>query len=995
MTEPVHFVTTTAIRQAVSGRETDILDAIGVNWRDGRPHINCPYRDHADENASWRWDSKRAKAQCTCSNGESIFDVVTKVLGGDFETAKIRVAELLRRHDLIRTKGGNADNGRRYQATDAASLLGAAAEWRDDTLPRAYLARRLGVSMDAVPIPRTPMIGLKSLSYYDSPPQGSKAKPKLVGEFPCAVFGTVAADGGVHAHRIYLAPTGAGKADLGIGPDGRPRSAKKSAKLVDDNNVAGRSVLWGDPGRASHLVVAEGIETGAAVALAFAVEIEAGEIAVTAAISASGVEAFQPYPATQRVTIAADRDEGPKANGRPVSQRGERAARTFGVKHHARILVGIAMPGTHGESVDWLNVLVRDCIDAVRKGVMAAIPFAPTSAELNAAALGQSRATELQVIGAKYPLPAMDTLTLAYQHTANGKIMVHKVVGSTANPDTGQNDRETIPIATPFGVSARLRHIDQNNAYGLRAVVQDMNGESRAVDFDRATLARVGAADIRAALFAAGLRTEDDGEMIVVQCLKAADPEQEIIIVQRPGWHEMSGCRGLIFISPGGSVIGAPDNLSLELAATVRMSPDVASSGTMEGWRQAVEAAVTCSGCEHWTLGTLSGFAGPLVALTGLDTCGNNLSGMTSSGKSTAQRLAVSAWSTPDIRRPGLFQSARSTDNAVEALAQRGDGTILALDELAHVSGRAAGRMIYTIAGGVGKKRMTADAQIRTAYIWTTFAVLSGESSLEEKIQGDDGEWQAGMAVRIVDIDVTGVNRNVDRAMLESIRQIDQHFGHAGPAFVKALIEHGMHCQADELRDRIFKAASMLAGNGATDSALNRAALPLATLLIAGELAKEFDIVPALTLVEGAVAWGWNRFHRSSDAAALDPDALVLGSIRGWIAERWDVTIKNVEIDGSINNRETLAWYDADIVYIPKTRLREVAGNDMKESQVAAILNRHGLLAKRTEADRLYVRYIPKVGRIESYALHRSEFGRSTRASDTGAFTAQACGRDV
>jgi hypothetical protein len=107
------------------------------------------------------------------------------------------------------------------------------------------------------------------------------------------------------------------------------------------------------------------------------------------------------------------------------------------------------------------------------------------------------------------------------------------------------------------------------------------------------------------------------------------------------------------------------------------------------------------------------------------------------------------------------------------------------------------------------------------------------------------------------------------------------------------------------------------------------------------------------------------------------------------------VTIKNVNVDGGINNRETVAWYDADIVYIPKTRLREAAGNGARESQVASILNRREMLAKRTEADRFYVRYIPKVGRIDSYALRRSEFGRSESAWDTETFTVHAGGRDV
>jgi uncharacterized protein (DUF927 family) len=96
-----------------------------------------------------------------------------------------------------------------------------------------------------------------------------------------------------------------------------------------------------------------------------------------------------------------------------------------------------------------------------------------------------------------------------------------------------------------------------------------------------------------------------------------------------------------------------------------------------------------------------------------LDTCGINFSGLTTSGKSTAQRLAASAWSASDIRRAGLFQSARATDNAVEALAQRASGTVLSHDELAHLSGKAAATVI---SGTVGKRRMTADAVVRDSY---------------------------------------------------------------------------------------------------------------------------------------------------------------------------------------------------------------------------------------------------------------------------------------
>lgn len=373
--EHARFVATAAIRQAVGGRETLVLDALGIDWRAGRPHIRCPYPDHGGT-GDWRWDAKAAKARCTCTKGDSIFDVLMRVEGIDFDAAKILAAEMIGRTDLIRSGDRQC-----YQATDAASLLSAPGGRRDDSLPISYLAYRLGVAADAVPIPSTPMVGLTGLGYFDPPPPGSKAKPKLVGEFPCAVFGTMAADGRMHAHRIYLAPGGAGKADLGVG-DGRPRDPKKSARIIGVDNTAGRSVLWGDPERAPHIIVTEGIETAAAVALAKAAEIGAGEVAVAAAISATGIETFQPYPATKRVTIAADRDEAEKADG-TRSRRGERAARVFGLRHREKLTICIALPGKPDESTDWLDVLRREGIEAVRSGLTAAAPFVPEQTELD------------------------------------------------------------------------------------------------------------------------------------------------------------------------------------------------------------------------------------------------------------------------------------------------------------------------------------------------------------------------------------------------------------------------------------------------------------------------------------------------------------------------------------------------------------------------------------------------------------------------------------
>ena len=119
---------------------------------------------------------------------------------------------------------------------------------------------------------------------------------------------------------------------------------------------------------------------------------------------------------------------------------------------------------------------------------------------------------------------------------------------------------------------------------------------------------------------------------------------------------------------------------------------------------------------------------------------------------------------------------------------------------------RSAGRST-ALPGNVGKGRMRADATMRRSYSWSTFAILSGETSLEEKVRGDGGHWTGGMAVRFADVDLTGVNRAVAVDQLDRLRRISEHYGHAGPAFVRGLFESGLQHEAPALKGKILKAA--------------------------------------------------------------------------------------------------------------------------------------------------------------------------------------------
>jgi hypothetical protein len=151
-------------------------------------------------------------------------------------------------------------------------------------------------------------------------------------------------------------------------------------------------------------------------------------------------------------------------------------------------------------------------------------------------------------------------------------------------------------------------------------------------------------------------------------------------------------------------------------------------------------------------------------------------------------------------------------------------------------------------------------------------------------------------------------------------------------------------------------------------------------------MAVGFGFLPENTPVKESVQWAWDQFRRSSDAEALDPEAQAISNLNQWIAEGWDVTIKKVDADTGINNREAAAWYDDDAVYIPKDRIGEATGNVLKERELGKALNNRKLLARKPEGDRYVIRWIPKVGGVSCFALSRRAFGRSTLMHDPDNF---------
>jgi P4 family phage/plasmid primase-like protien len=238
----------------------------------------------------------------------------------------------------------------------------------DPDQARRYLASRLEVDPAAVVMPSTRVAGWKSHPYFVRGDDG----PVHLGDHPMAAFELVRAGMPPLAHRIYTGPAGCGKAEV-VDGEGNRLPAKKLSRLPSGvRSAAGYVVVFGHPG-CETMVVAEGIEDGAALAYCLREEIERGEVVVVASMSASTMDDVELYPGTKRLIVAAHRDEG-KPRGAPGWGTGGRAAGRLvrKVRRLRRRLdrIGVVLPGSPGTKMDWLELLLDRGVQAVRDSVL-------------------------------------------------------------------------------------------------------------------------------------------------------------------------------------------------------------------------------------------------------------------------------------------------------------------------------------------------------------------------------------------------------------------------------------------------------------------------------------------------------------------------------------------------------------------------------------------------------------------------------------------------
>lgn len=111
---------------------------------------------------------------------------------------------------------------------------------------------------------------------------------------------------------------------------------------------------------------------------------------------------------------------------------------------------------------------------------------------------------------------------------------------------------------------------------------------------------------------------------------------------------------------------------------------------------------------------------------------GFHFRGDSSTGKSTALFVAGSVWGGDGTN--GFRETWRATSNGFEIVAQSHNHSLLLLDEMKQANAKDVGDIIYTLANGFGKNRMTKTISARQKLQWQLLFLSSGELTLSDFI---------------------------------------------------------------------------------------------------------------------------------------------------------------------------------------------------------------------------------------------------------------------
>ena len=223
----------------------------------------------------------------------------------------------------------------------------------------------------------------------------------------------------------------------------------------------------------------------------------------------------------------------------------------------------------------------------------------------------------------------------------------------------------------------------------------------------------------------------------------------------------------------------------------------------------------------------LLGYVGEELSL---DTQIVHLYGNSTTGKSTALKLAISLFGYPDVKKNGLFSTYNATENALIKQLEGIRGVPFAFDEISMSKNKNFTEMIYKIANGVDKARLNKNSEQVKKEPWLTTIMSNGEKSLV-----GSANKNAGIHVRVLEFE--GVTWTKNAGNSEKINSIIlENYGHLGFEFAEYVMDLGKEYVKSEYYKMIQKLKLIFEKNNLNDDFIDRRINKIAIIVLTMKL---------------------------------------------------------------------------------------------------------------------------------------------------------------
>ena len=213
-----------------------------------------------------------------------------------------------------------------------------------------------------------------------------------------------------------------------------------------------------------------------------------------------------------------------------------------------------------------------------------------------------------------------------------------------------------------------------------------------------------------------------------------------------------------------------------------------------------------------------------------LDTQIVHLYGNSTTGKSTALKLAISLFGYPDVKKNGLFSTYNATENALIKQLEGIKGVPFAFDEISMSKTNNFSEMIYKISNGVDKGRLNKNSEQIKKDPWLTTIMSNGEKSLV-----GSANKAAGIHVRVLEFESIIWTKSSEHS--EKINSVIlDNYGHLGFEFAQYLMDLGKEYINEEYYKTKSKLKSIFEKRRIKDNFIDRRINKIAIIILTMQL---------------------------------------------------------------------------------------------------------------------------------------------------------------